>query len=220
MERRIDRLEKYMIIKKLNDNQVTKDCGLSVGLLNQAKRGKSDLGSKAIDKILSKYQDLSRVWLLTGEGDMLIDKSSADNTSTEPKKHYKYLPLIPIDAMAGQLSGEDFQIMEYDCERYSIPDFDAADFLVTVSGDSMTPTFMSGDILAVRKVETSRLWFQWGKPYVIATRQGCIVKRIMPSDKDGFVEIVSDNKEQYPKYDLHSEEIVGIALVIGLVRRL
>ena len=69
-----------MIIKKLNDNQVTKDCGLSVGLLNQAKRGKSDLGSKAIDKILSKYQDLSRVWLLTGEGPMLI--SSSDDVIT------------------------------------------------------------------------------------------------------------------------------------------
>lgn len=80
MERRIDRLEKYMIIKKLNDNQVTKDCGLSVGLLNQAKRGKSDLGSKAIDKILSKYQDLSRVWLLTGEGPMLT--SSSDDVIT------------------------------------------------------------------------------------------------------------------------------------------
>lgn len=77
MERKIDRLGKYMIIKKLNDNQVTKDCGLSVGLLNQAKRGKSDLGSKAIDKILSKYQDLSRVWLLTGEGPMLT--SSPDD---------------------------------------------------------------------------------------------------------------------------------------------
>ena len=76
MERRIDRLEKYMIIKKLNDNQVTKDCDLSVGLLNQAKRGKSDLGSKAIDKILSKYQDLSRVWLLTGEGSMLSQPGS------------------------------------------------------------------------------------------------------------------------------------------------
>lgn len=80
MERRIDRLEKYMITKNLNDNQVTKDCGLSVGLLNQAKRGKSDLGSKAIDKILSKYQDLSRVWLLTGEGPMLT--SSPDDVIT------------------------------------------------------------------------------------------------------------------------------------------
>lgn len=75
MERRIDRLEKYMIIKGLNDNQVTKECGLSVGLINQAKKGKSDLGGKAVEKILSKYQDLSRVWLLTGEGPMLTTSS-------------------------------------------------------------------------------------------------------------------------------------------------
>ena len=46
MERRIDRLEKYMIIKKLNDNQVTKDCDLSVGLLNQAKREKRNKGNE------------------------------------------------------------------------------------------------------------------------------------------------------------------------------
>lgn len=75
MERRIDRLEKYMITKGLNDNQVTKECGLSVGLINQAKKGKSDLGGKAVEKILSKYQDLSRVWLLTGEGSMLTSSS-------------------------------------------------------------------------------------------------------------------------------------------------
>lgn len=75
MERRIDRLEKYMITKGLNDNQVTKECGLSVGLINQAKKGKSDLGGKAVEKILSKYQDLSRVWLLTGEGPMLTSSS-------------------------------------------------------------------------------------------------------------------------------------------------
>ena len=75
MERRIDRLEKYMITKGINDNQVTKECGLSVGLINQAKKGKSDLGGKAVEKILSKYQDLSRVWLLTGEGPMLTSSS-------------------------------------------------------------------------------------------------------------------------------------------------
>ena len=75
MERRIDRLEKYMITKGLNDNHVTKECGLSVGLINQAKKGKSDLGGKAVEKILSKYQDLSRVWLLTGEGPMLTSSS-------------------------------------------------------------------------------------------------------------------------------------------------
>ena len=65
-----------MNFKGLNDNRVTVECGLSQGLLNQARRGESDLGVKTIDKILNKYQDLSRTWLLTGEGEMIKDKTT------------------------------------------------------------------------------------------------------------------------------------------------
>lgn len=68
MERIIDRFSKYMELKRLNNNRVTVDCGLSVGLIGQAKRGKCDLGHKAIERILSTYIDINRVWLLTGDG--------------------------------------------------------------------------------------------------------------------------------------------------------
>lgn len=71
MERIIDRLDQYMVYKKLNDNKVTVDCGLSVGLIAKARQGRSDIGKKACDKILAFYQDLNKVWLLTGEGEML-----------------------------------------------------------------------------------------------------------------------------------------------------
>lgn len=67
----ITRFDKYMKVKGLNDNKVTIQCELSQGLLGKARAGKSDLGKKAIDKILNSYQDLNRVWLLTGEGEML-----------------------------------------------------------------------------------------------------------------------------------------------------
>lgn len=76
----IDRFIKYMDFKGLNDNQVTVDCHLSVGLIGKARKGKSDLGRNSIEKILKAYPDLSRVWLLTGEGPMLKDTS----TSTPP----------------------------------------------------------------------------------------------------------------------------------------
>lgn len=67
----IDRLDKYIAYKGLNDNKVTVSCGLSSGLLSQARGGKCDIGKKSLDKILNFYQDLNRVWLITGVGDML-----------------------------------------------------------------------------------------------------------------------------------------------------
>lgn len=81
MKERIERFSQYMEYKGLNDNQVTIQCGLGVGVIGGAKRGKSDLGQKTIEKILKKYQDLNRVWLLTGEGSMLIGDISGDSNA-------------------------------------------------------------------------------------------------------------------------------------------
>lgn len=81
MKERIERFSQYMKYKGLNDNQVTIQCGLGVGVIGGAKRGKSDLGQKTIEKILEKYQDLNRVWLLTGEGSMLIGDISGDSNA-------------------------------------------------------------------------------------------------------------------------------------------
>lgn len=72
MREKFERFEKYMKAKGLNDNQVTSQCGLAQGLLSQARKGKSDLGAKTIDKILNTYQDINKVWLLTGHGEMLL----------------------------------------------------------------------------------------------------------------------------------------------------
>ena len=74
MREKISRFVQYLEYKCINDNQATVECGLSNGLIGQARSGKSDLGAKTIDKILNAYQDLSRVWLLTGEGNMLTEQ--------------------------------------------------------------------------------------------------------------------------------------------------
>lgn len=76
--RTIDNLTNYMHLKGLNDNQVTIECGLSNGQLNKARGGRNNLSRKTLEKILAKYQDLSRVYLLTGEGEML----TSGNTGT------------------------------------------------------------------------------------------------------------------------------------------
>lgn len=83
MREKISRFVQYLDYKGINDNQATLECGLSNGLIGQARTGKSDLGTKTIDKILNTYQDLSKVWLLTGVGPMLTQ--SENPMADEPK---------------------------------------------------------------------------------------------------------------------------------------
>jgi hypothetical protein len=106
----IDRFDKYMNFKGLNDNQVTVNCLLSVGLLGNARRGKSDLGKKAIDKILNFYQDLNQVWLMTGEGEMIkgcAEISSAADTISISSEAWDV-----IKKQADSLASKDRQMEE------------------------------------------------------------------------------------------------------------
>lgn len=126
------------------------------------------------------------------------------------------IPLIPLDAMAGFATGE-FQIMEYECERYNVPMFRGAEFLISVSGDSMTPKYNSGDVVACKTLPLNDLFFQWNKAYVIDTRQGALIKRIKRGCDDDHVLIVSDNPT-YEPFELHRSKINAVALVIGVIR--
>lgn len=85
MERKIDRFLQYLEYKGITENKATVDCGLSKGLINQAKNGKSDLGNKAVEKVLIFYRDLNKVWLLTGEGEMLNSDQPEDSMAEQPE---------------------------------------------------------------------------------------------------------------------------------------
>ena len=216
--RKIDRFIEYMKIKGLNDNKVTQECGLSQGLLGQARSGKSDLGAKTIDKILNKYQDLNKTWLITGDGMML--KGEEDNNNNPIAKQTSNpnegIPLIPVEAMAGALTC-DTTVLEYECDRYVVPVFKGADFLIPVKGSSMYPKYSSGDIVACQRVDMNNLFFQWNKVYVIDTNQGALIKRIKPSHDENHILIVSDN-EKYDPFELPYSAIHAVALVIGVIR--
>lgn len=126
------------------------------------------------------------------------------------------IPLLPIEATAGVFTG-DVQVMEFQAERYRIPVFKDADFLIPIRGASMYPKYSSGDIVACKKLE-SWTFFQYGKVYVLYTDQGPIIKRIKEGKDDDHVLVVSENEERYPPFQLHRKEIKGVAIVVGVIR--
>ena len=205
----------YLYKKGVSDYEFYKKSGITRGILSQP----NGISEDNISRFLAYAPDVNIVWLLTGEGDMLKTEHTKDvmtpvaHQTENPKDG---IPLIPFSAMAGALTGEQ-SVLEYECERYVVPAFSGADFLMPVKGNSMMPTYISGDIVACQRVPMSGLFFQWGKPYVLDTAQGAIIKRIKPGSDKQHVLIVSDNKD-YDPFELPYEDIYAVALVIGIIR--
>lgn len=175
--------------------------------------------------IYTKCRYVNSSWLLTGEGSMLQTAESKGeptaNRSVETAHHVpegssEGIPLLPISAMAGAFTG-DVSVMEYECERYVIPAFKGADFMIRVTGDSMFPTYRSGDLVACQRVPLSDLFFQWNKVYVLDTIQGPLIKRIKRGSDQEHILIVSDNPD-YEPYEFTRNQFHGVALVRGVVR--
>lgn len=167
--------------------------------------------------IASSFDDMSIDWLLTGKGEML---KKATNTKLPVARlspgNEAGIPLIPAEAMAG-ISRGDVSVMELDCERYVVPVFKGADFLIPVKGSSMYPKYSSGDIIACKKLPLADIFFQWNKVYVLDTVQGPLIKRISKgSDKDSIM-LVSENPN-YESFELLISQIRAVALVMGVIR--
>ena len=129
------------------------------------------------------------------------------------------LPLIPLDAVAGLPTDDNDGVLFDNCERYTIPEFSAkgAQYLIRVSGTSMLPKYNNGDILACRRIDEIT-FFQWGKVYVMDTRQGALVKKLFPdkSNPDNVL-CVSENKSDFPPFSLPKEEIRSLSIVVGVI---
>ena len=119
--RKIDRFDKYMEAKGLNDNKVTNELSLSIGLLGKSRKENRDLSDKVIEQILNFYTDLNKVWLLTGEGEML----QGGVHRTETTNIANTIPLLPVSAQGGSLNDFVVSVKEKDCERIISPIKDA-----------------------------------------------------------------------------------------------
>lgn len=181
------------------------------------------------DKVFSLCEHINIDWLLTGRGSMLKsetkplmgDQDSSKEEDDRPVAIHtdnpkEGIPLIPINAMAGAMMGEQ-TVMEYECERYVVPLFKGAEFLIPVKGSSMYPKYSSGDIVACKRVPMTDLFFQWNKVYVLDTNQGALIKRIKKGSDAEHILIVSDNKD-YEPFELPIRCINNVAIVIGVIR--
>lgn len=68
----IDRLNQYLEAKRITAYAFERACGVANGYLGKQLKGKGSIGSDILEKISQEYPDLNLVWLITGQGKMLV----------------------------------------------------------------------------------------------------------------------------------------------------
>ena len=194
----------------LNKTALADALGIKPAKFSEILNERMLAGSDIMGTLCGRFGISSR-WILTGDGDMC----ASEPIITGERKPLG-IPLLPVDAVAGVLSGNDMQVMEYDCEYYNIPTFKGAEFLIQISGDSMQPKYYSGDIVACKRLPIDT-FFQWNRVYVIGSEQGVLIKRVRKGTDEQHITLVSENTD-YEPFELPLNKVHSIALVVGVVR--
>ena len=211
-----ERIKEFLAFKRIGQNKFAKDCGFSDSLINNSK---GSIGSEVLNKISVRWPELNLAWIITGRGEMLNTPSGKDEVFVPKEKNNHTIEICLYDASAAAQYSSFDEIINHEklIDKFVVPPFKDISWMIFVKGSSMYPTYSNGDIIACRALRESR-FIQWGKVYAIATReQGIIVKRLEKSENDDCFLAVSDNPI-YKPFDIPKNEVVGIALVIGVMR--
>lgn len=209
--RKIDRFDKYMTFKGLNDNRVTVELGLSVGVIGKSRKKGRDLSTSVVEQILNFYKDLNRVWLLTGEGEMLLKTEPKAGQKNELAKKPNEVYLLPVSAQAGSLNDFVASVYAGQCDSILSP-IAGAELALTVAGDSMTPEYPNGSIIFIKRIN-ERAFINWGNVYVLDTCNGIIVKKVYPTEEVAILQCVSINSA-YPPFTVNMADIYGMYRVL------
>ena len=148
-------------------------------------------------------------FLTTGSGNLL---AGIDTTKPQQTQETDTVPLLPIFAQAGSLSGWSEGVEEVKCERVISPVKDV-DMAVHIYGESMSPDIPNGAVCYVRRV-TGRV-IDYGRAYILDTVDGPVVKYLMPGSDEEHVRCLSANKEpRFAPYEVLKTDILGMYRVV------
>lgn len=205
LNKAIDYLKDSGIIHKQQD--IADATGMSKGRISDALKGKPlILTPTFLSRFATAYRDyINRDWLIEGRGRMEAPRP-------DERPHY------PISVSAGYTDIATDIVTEDQVEYRTLDSLyhKRRDFTIYAHGDSMFPTIYSRDVLMCRRLE-SEAQIKPSGIYVLATKEGHLVKRIEPTDTTFILH--SDNPSFAP-IEIDKSEVLLLAQVDGILRTL
>ena len=151
------------------------------------------------------------VYLMTGEGSLIAPGVTLMAAAKSVEPHT--VPLLPIFAQAGSLTGWSEGVKEVECERVISP-VEGVDLAVRTFGESMYPVIPNGAVVFVKRINPNS-YVPWGQAFLVDTKNGPILKYVTPGSDDQHIRCVSANHDpMYAPFEVPTEDILGIYRVV------
>ena len=207
-----------LIIKHLNltVGAFAASINVSQTLIHYYTKGRTP-SLEVVGKIVQKYPNISCRWLITGEGEMLINTKSANASLTvQELKQHGYAPFY---------SDSQVRLNQYDLTKVKQNEEPSGwvkmvsgviiDALFPIVGCSMEPKICANDTIGVLSLNN------WGridpdKVYLVVTNNDKMIKHLQIDEENpDIIWAVSGN---YTKFKIHVNEIKNIYLVVWVGR--
>lgn len=225
----INNLSAFFQENGVSREDIAEKLGVSPQLVGQYINGKKPFGKKQAEKWENLF-GLSRSWLLTGEGDMLISSSQFENPRSEQKKSSSLVEIptreeesiglkyyYEMDATAGDIQdltdneiGQPYRVLR-------IPGYEGCTAF-NVRGESMLNVAKPGDIVAIESKPADIVVN--GEIYLVVTKDGQrMIKRCILLPETKQLRCISDTprSELFPPTDIDIERVHRIFRVRGFV---
>lgn len=220
-------------IRKLAENEgitiaeLERVVGCSQGMLNKALKGNTDINAKWLTNIMENYPLYSALWLLTGDGDMIVREEKQYDVQTihTPKQPDRLIdlqdvPLYEFEASAGLVQLFDNNRTAI-IDTIRIPNLPRCDGAIHITGDSMYPILKSGDIVMYKSIPLGEEHLLYGEMYLLSYQfdyeDYVVVKYVKRASRQGYIQLVSYNEHHSPK-EIPLASVTAIALIKASIR--
>lgn len=196
------RIEKIVKWTGLSVNAFAREIGLNrAENLYQIKRGNNGISRDLAELICEKYALVSKAWLLTGEGEMFLEKPPMP--AGIPFYRMEAVSLITA-AAAPQPESEIVLPMMPEC-----------DFAAYTRGKAMQPSIPPGSIIMCRRVDPPT--FIPGGEYLIKSAAFTGIRSLRRDRGSENVRLVPANKEEFDEIMLPVNEITELYSIVGVI---
>lgn len=229
-EKIIGRFEQLIMLFKCDSKSAfAVKIGMNPSLFTRKTNGKVPITDNDFVRVYDKL-GINIEWLRDGVGEMRaknkVEKVAIDNSAKDCKnyikdkrvgKYGKQIPYYDTDFTCSVIEAYN-NGANVPTQYVALPGTEKADFCCRTFGDSMTPYLMSGDIVALEKVEDWTMFLPLNEVYGIVTRNGLRAIKVLKRGSDDKHFALHSYNAAYEDQEIPKEAILAVFKVVASAR--